>query len=176
WRLRTAGGGAPPLVVQTCSLGAVLVPGADDVYPLLTELRGKATISYDVNAHPAITGTGPDIVARVERMVAISDLVKASDEDLTALYPDVDHLVAARSLLALGPPAVVVTRGADGASWVGASGEVEIASLPVQVADTIGAGDTFGAALVDALWERGRLGEDGGEALRSLPTAEVADV
>ena len=60
--------------------------------------------------------------------------------------------------------------------WVGASGEVEIASLPVQVADTIGAGDTFGAALVDGLWERDRLGGDGGEALRSLPTDEVADV
>ena len=59
---------------------------------------------------------------------------------------------------------------------MGASGEVEIASLPVQVADTIGAGDTFGAALVDALWERGRLGADRREALRDLPTDEVADV
>jgi fructokinase len=176
WRLHAVEEGEPPLVVHSCSLGAVLMPGADDVYALLSELRGKATISYDVNARPAITGTGPDIVARVERMVAISHLVKASDEDLTALYPDVDHVIAARNLLALGPAAVVVTRGADGATWVGASGEVEIASLPVQVADTIGAGDTFGAALVDALWERGRLGGDGGEALRSLPTAEVADV
>ena len=115
WRLHPVELGEPPLVVHTCSLGAVLMPGADDVYALLTELRGQATISYDVNARPAITGTGPDIVARVERMVAISDLVKASDEDLTALYPDVDHLVAARNLLALGPAAVVVTRGADGA-------------------------------------------------------------
>jgi fructokinase len=176
WRLHPVEPGDPPLVVHTCSLGAVLTPGADDVYALLNGLRGQATISYDVNARPAITGTGPDIVARVERMVAISDLVKASDEDLTALYPDVDHLVAARNLLALGPAAVVVTRGADGAMWVGASGEVEVASLPVQVADTIGAGDTFGAALVDALWERERLGGDRREALRDLPADEVAEV
>jgi fructokinase len=176
WRLHPVEPGNPPLVVHTCSLGAVLTPGADDVYALLNGLRGQATVSYDVNARPAITGTGPDIVARVERMVAISDLVKASDEDLTALYPDVDHLVAARNLLALGPAAVVVTRGADGAMWVGASGEVEVASLPVQVADTIGAGDTFGAALVDALWERERLGGDRREALRDLPADEVAEV
>jgi fructokinase len=176
WRLHPVEESQPPLVVHTCSLGAVLMPGADDVYALLSRLRGAATISYDVNARPAITGTGPDIVARVERMVAISDLVKASDEDLTALYPGVDHVVAARSLLALGPAAVVVTRGADGATWVGASGEVEIASLAVPVADTIGAGDTFGAALVDALWERGRLGGDRGAALRELPSDEVADV
>jgi fructokinase len=176
WRLHPVEPGDPPLVVHTCSLGAVLTPGADDVYALLNGLRGQATISYDVNARPAITGTGPDIVARVERMVAISDLVKASDEDLTALYPGVDHLVAARDLLALGPAAVVVTRGADGAMWVGASGEVEVASLPVQVADTIGAGDTFGAALVDALWERERLGGDRREALRDLPADEVAEV
>ena len=162
--------------LATDPLGAVLTPGADDVYALLNGLRGQATISYDVNARPAITGTGPDIVARVERMVAISDLVKASDEDLTVLYPDVDHLVAARNLLALGPAAVVVTRGADGAMWVGASGEVEVASLPVQVADTIGAGDTFGAALVDALWQRDRLGGDRREALRDLPADEVAEV
>jgi fructokinase len=130
WRLHPVEPGDPPLVVHTCSLGAVLTPGADDVYALLNGLRGQATISYDVNARPAITGTGPDIVARVERMVAISDLVKASDEDLTALYPDVDHLVAARNLLALGPAAVVVTRGADGAMWVGASGEVESPRCP----------------------------------------------
>jgi fructokinase len=176
WRLNPVEDAEPPLVVHTCSLGAVLAPGADDVLELLTGLRDRATISYDVNARPAITGTGPDVVARVERMVGISDLVKASDEDLTSLYPQVDHVEAARNLLGLGPAAVIVTRGADGATWVGASGEVEIASLPVQVADTIGAGDTFGAALVDALWERDRLGADRRQALRDLPAEEVADV
>ena len=50
----------------------------------------RATVSYDVNARPAITGTGPDLVARVERMAALADLVKASDEDLASLYPDLD--------------------------------------------------------------------------------------
>lgn len=176
WRLRPVDGVEAAHVVHTCSLGAVLLPGADDVLALLTRLRETATISYDVNARPAITGTGPDVVARVERMVAVSDLVKASDEDLAALYPDVDTLVAARNLLALGPAAVVVTRGAQGATWVGLGGDAEVASLPVDVADTIGAGDTFGAALLDALWTLGRLGSAQRPALRELPASEVADV
>lgn len=176
WRVNPLAEGPDPLVVHACSLGAVLAPGADDVHDLLARLRATATISYDVNARPAITGTGPEVVAAVERMVAISDLVKASDEDLTALYPDVDNLTAARNLLGLGPEAVVVTRGGEGATWVRASGQAEIASLPVVVADTIGAGDTFGAALVDALWERGLLGAERREALRDLSMDEIAEV
>ena len=129
WRLNPLAAGPDPLVVHTCSLGAVLQPGADDVLALLTQLRDTATITYDVNARPAITGTGHDVVARVEAMVAISDLVKASDEDLDALYPGRSHVEAARALLTLGPSAVVVTRGGDGALWVGHSDVVEVASL-----------------------------------------------
>jgi fructokinase len=176
WRLHPVTGDEPPLVAHTCSLGAVLEPGADDVVALLARLRAVATISYDVNARPAITGTGPEVVERVERVVAVSDLVKASDEDLAALYPGVETREAARLLLGLGPAAVIVTRGGDGATWVGAAGDVEVASLPVDVADTIGAGDTFGAALLDALWDRGRLGADHRDGLRSLDPAEVAEV
>jgi fructokinase len=158
----------PPRVVHTCSLGAVLEPGAADVVALVSRLREVAMVSYDINARPAITGTGAGLVALVERMVAVSDLVKASDEDLAALYPDLDLEVAARRLLTLGPAAVVVTRGPDGATWFADHAMVDIASLHVEVADTIGAGDTFGAAMIDALWDRGSLAD--------LPPEEIADV
>lgn len=175
WRLNPVDAGEP-LAVHTCSLGAVVEPGADEVRSLLAGLRAVATISYDVNARPAITGTGPDVVGRVERMATVCDLVKASDEDLAALYPDRDLEAAARTLLALGPAAVLVTRGPDGATWVADHTTVEIASQPVRVADTIGAGDTFGAATLDALWERGRLGAAHRDELRDLPAAEIAEV
>ena len=56
-------------------------------------------MTYDVNARPAITGTGPDLVARVERMAAIADLVKASDEDLAASTPSSTLAEAAAHLL-----------------------------------------------------------------------------
>jgi fructokinase len=176
WRLGEVPAEPAPLVVHACSLGAVLEPGADDVVALVERLRSVATISYDVNARPAITGTGPDVVALVERMAARSDIVKASDEDLAHLYPALPLAVAAAGLRALGPAAVVVTRGGDGATWFGAGDPVEVASLPVAVADTIGAGDTFGAAVVDALWERGRLGAGAREELRDLPAEEIAAV
>lgn len=177
WRLGPVPSEPPPLVAHTCSLGAVLEPGADAVLDLVTRLRAVATISYDVNARPAITGTGPDLVGLVERMVAVSDLVKASDEDLEHLYPSLPTAEAAGALLALGPAAVVVTRGGEGATWFGVTGEpVDVASEQVVVADTIGAGDTFGAAILDALWSRGRLGADVRDALRDLPPGEVAEV
>ena len=176
WRLLPVPDDEDPLVAHTCSLGAVLEPGADDVLALLTRLRTRSTISYDVNARPAVTGTGPDVVERVERMVAVADLVKASDEDLEALYPQRAYADSAAALLELGPAAVVVTRGAEGALWVDRTAPVEIASRPVLVADTIGAGDTFGAGLLDALWERGRLGAEGRAALAALPRAEIAEV
>jgi fructokinase len=176
WRLLPLNPHEDPLVAHTCSLGAVLLPGADDVLALLGRLRDRSTITYDVNARPTVTGTGPGVVARVERMVAVADLVKASDEDLETLYPERPYAESGAALLELGPAAVVVTRGAEGALWVDRGTPVEVASRPVQVADTIGAGDTFCAGLVDALWERGRLGAEGRAALAALPRAEVAEV
>jgi fructokinase len=176
WRLGEVAAEPAPLVVHACSLGAVVQPGADQVRDLVGRLRTTATVSYDVNARPAITGTGPDVAELVERMVALSDVVKASDEDLASLYPQLPLAAAAGALLDLGPAAVVVTRGGDGATWFGHGAVVEVASLPVEVADTIGAGDTFSAAVIDALWERGRLGAAGREALRDLPADEVAEV
>ncbi|GAA2128115.1 carbohydrate kinase [Nocardioides bigeumensis] len=160
--------GVEPVAVHTSSIGAVLQPGADDVRDLVERLRSSATISYDVNARPGVTGTGPDVVERVEALAALGDVVKASDEDLEALWPHQDLVVSARHLLSFGPAVVVVTRGGEGALWVSRQGSGEIASVPVEVADTIGAGDTFGAALIDGLWERDLLGAGRRDALHAL--------
>ena len=153
WRIGEVSVGEP-VVLHICSLGAVLDPGAEQVLELVRGVRGAATVTYDINARPAITGTGPALVAQVEQMVAVSDLVKASDEDLGSLYPHLELADAAAHLRTLGPKAVVVTRGGEGATWFGDT-VVEVASEPVEVADTIGAGDTFGAAVIDAIWDRG---------------------
>jgi fructokinase len=170
WRLNPLAlpDGLEPVAVHTSSIGAVLPPGADDVRDLLERLRPNATISYDVNARPSVTGTGPDVIERVETLAALADVVKASDEDLEALWPHQDLVTSARHLLSFGPAVAVVTRGGEGALWASANGAGEIASVPVDVADTIGAGDTFGAALVDALWERDLLGAEKREALHAL--------
>src|SRR4051794_26897779 len=65
WRIGDVEPGRP-VAVHVCSIGAVLEPGADQVLDLLTGLRGTTTITYDVNARPAITGTGPELVRLVE--------------------------------------------------------------------------------------------------------------
>jgi len=158
WQLGEVPAEPRPLAVHVCSLGAVLSPGTEDVRALVERQRAAATITYDVNARPSITGTGPEVVATVEALVSLADVVKVSDEDLEVLWPDLTVDEAAGRLAGLGPRAVVVTRGGDGASWVEADRRVDVASRPVTVADTIGAGDTFAAALVDGLWTHGLLG------------------
>lgn len=147
-----------PVAVHACSIGAVLEPGAADVRRLLEDLRPHATVSYDVNVRPAVTGLGADVVRAVEDVVALADLVKASDEDLGLLYPGqpVDDVV--ERLCGLGPGVVVVTRGRQGATWYGAGGRVDVPAVEAEVADTIGAGDTFAAAVVDGLGDLNALG------------------
>ncbi|MCY7396341.1 MAG: PfkB family carbohydrate kinase [Nocardioides sp.] len=153
WRFAPVGPETPSFV-HVCSLGAVLAPGAADVLTLVQRYAASALVSYDVNARPAITGTGPDVVRRTEAVAAHAHLVKASDEDLAALYPALGLEAAAHHLRSLGPRAVVVTRGGEGALWFGPDGVVTGAAVQVEVADTIGAGDTFSAAILDGLWDR----------------------
>lgn len=161
-----------PVVVHVCSYSAVLPPGADAVRAAAARLQPTATVTYDVNMRPALTGTGPEVVDRVERLVRLADVVKASDEDLAALYPADSEAEAAARLLALGPVAVIVTRGGDGATAVTDHGIVDVAAPVLTVADTIGAGDTFGAAVVDALWERDLLGGAARDRLRAADADE----
>jgi fructokinase len=97
-------------------------------------------------------------VRAVEDVVAVADLVKASDEDLHLLYPDVAVDRSVERLLGLGPSALVVTRGRQGATWYRPGGRVDVAAVEAEVADTIGAGDTFGAAVIDALIDLDALG------------------
>ena len=85
--------------MHTCSLGAVLSPGADDVVALLGGCGRRRRSATTSTPGPAVTGTGPDVVERVERVVAVADLVKASDEDLEALYPRRTPSSAAARLL-----------------------------------------------------------------------------
>lgn len=178
WRLNplVLPDGADPVVMHTCSLAAVIDPGAAEVRAIAERLRGSATITYDLNARPAITGTGPEVVAKMEQMVALSDLAKASDEDLEMLYPGRTPLESAEALKALGPAAVLVTLGGQGAFCVSDDGVAEIESEPVEVADTIGAGDTFQAGLIDALWTHGLLGAAQRSRLAAVGRSEWADM
>lgn len=173
WRLGDVPVGTPRFL-HVGSISAVLEPGCERVLEVLDARPAETLVSYDINARPAITGTGPDVVARVEEVARRADLVKASDEDLEALYPDRAMPEAAQHLLDLGPRAVAVTRGGAGSSWFAAAGRVDVAAPEVAVVDTIGAGDTFAAGLIDALWDGFDL--DPADVLRHAAAAAAVTV
>ena len=175
WRVPQLGE-VDPVVVAYGSLACVLEPGASDVVRIAHAWRGRALTYFDVNTRPAVTGVGPEVAARAEEFVAVSDLVKASDEDLMALWPGNDEQFVVSRFLDAGAAAVVVTRGAAGATWFGPGGGVDVSMEPVEVADTIGAGDTFGAAVVDALWTRGVVGPGAARRLRDLTPSECDEI
>ncbi|MFJ9608787.1 carbohydrate kinase [Kitasatospora sp. NPDC101176] len=141
----------PPAAIHLGSIAAVTDPGAAAVLDLVERWHGRAQISYDPNVRPALMGGRERAVRRVERWVALSDVVKASDEDLAWLYPGEAAEAVAERWLALGPSVVAVTLGADGAfALAPGGGLVRAGAVPVAVADTVGAGDAFMAALLHA--------------------------
>ncbi|MFJ4798306.1 carbohydrate kinase family protein [Kitasatospora purpeofusca] len=141
----------PPGHLHLGSIAAVTGPGAAAVLALVERWRGRAGVSYDPNVRPALMGEHGEAVRRVERCVRLADLVKASDEDLAWLYPAEDPEEVARHWLGLGPATVAVTRGPAGAFALTADGRrVEAPARTVEVADTVGAGDAFTAALLHA--------------------------
>jgi len=160
-------------LLHTGSIATMLAPGAADVLAAVEHAHPASTISFDPNCRPSII-TDPDYARRqAEKFVTLSDIVKASDEDLAWLYPGVDPLESARRWLKLGgaegPAVVVVTRGAAGPWGITAAGEAEFAAPRVEVADTVGAGDSFMAALLSGVVDRGLDGAQNRADLRALP-------
>ncbi|MET9347683.1 carbohydrate kinase family protein [Streptomyces termitum] len=144
--------------VHLGSIGAAVAPGAGHVLALVRRLRPAATVSYDPNVRPALMGEHAAAVARAEECAALADVVKASDEDLAWLYPGEPAEAVAERWLARGPALVLVTRGADGALAVTREHRAAVAAPAVAVADTVGAGDSFMSAVLDALAGTGRAG------------------
>ncbi|WP_256090523.1 carbohydrate kinase family protein [Actinacidiphila rubida] len=149
----------PVAHLHTGSIAAALPPGADTVLAAVRWAAPRATVSYDPNLRPDLLGPAEGQRERVEALVAASDVVKASDEDLAWLYPGADPDATARHWATGGGPSlVVVTRGARGARAWWRSGTLEVPAPRVTVADTIGAGDAFTSALISALLDAGLLG------------------
>jgi fructokinase len=136
-------------VVHTGSLATWIEPGASRIAAML-ERSENLLVSFDPNARPRLMGAGAR--ERIERFVALAHVVKASDEDLNWLYPDSTPEEVAQDWLARGPGVVVVTLGGAGCVAFTAGGEViRRPAVDVTMVDTVGAGDSFMAALLDGL-------------------------
>ncbi len=141
------------------SISLLAEPAASRITDLVEAQRGRRIVLFDPNVRPSLIADMDAYRARVPRWVAACDLLKFSDEDAAFLAPGRSLAQAAEAFLALrpnGPRAVVVTRGGEGATlFRPGRPAIEVAPPKVQVADTIGAGDTFAAGLSAGLLEQG---------------------
>lgn len=160
--------------LHTGSIAAFLPPGGDAVLQVVERAAGRTLVSYDPNARPQLMGAPEAARERVERIVAASDVVKVSDEDVAWLAPGEDPTDVVRAWQASGPALVVLTRGWAGATGVVAGATVDVPAPPIHVVDTVGAGDAFTSGLLDAIAEAGLLGADGVPALRELSPDALA--
>jgi fructokinase len=152
WDLGGAPTEAPPTWLHVGSLGTWMTPGAAAVRDLVDRYAGRATVSYDPNCRPHLMGDAGAARTSVEALVAASDVVKASEEDVAWLYPGTSAVDVARAWAETGPALVVVTLGAEGAVGVAAGAVVEVGpAAGGPVVDTVGAGDAFSAGLLSAL-------------------------
>lgn len=106
---------------------------------------------HDVNVRAGVTGVGEQVRHRVDAVARRAHVVKASEEDIAELWPDTSEAELVAGWLGAGVAAVAITRGERGASLLRAAGRIDVPGVAVQVVDTVGAGDTFVAALVDGL-------------------------
>lgn len=149
--------GGTPAVLHVGTLATIVEPGCDSLHRWAAGVA--APVVYDPNVRPSVLGDRARYRAAVARWLAISDVVKFSDDDLHWLHPEaagpaalIDH---ARAALAEGPSLVVVTRGAAGIVGVTRDGVIEVPAVATTVVDTVGAGDTVGAVLVEGIIAHG---------------------
>ncbi|WP_321862984.1 carbohydrate kinase [Pseudomonas paraveronii] len=153
------------------SFSLVVQPIGDTLLALVQRESGKRLISLDPNVR---LNPQPDIQRwreRVAELVKHADLIKVSDEDLHLLYPDQSPESVLEGWLQHRCQLVFLTRGSNGASVFSRQhGHWSQPALKVVMADTVGAGDTFQAALIAWLTEQ-QL--DSVEGLQHLTRAQI---
>ncbi len=154
--------------VEALHFGAIsLIPEpCGGTYEALQEREAASrVISFDPNIRANFIADADAHRARMRRMVARSDIVKVSDEDLAWIEPDRDAESAIQDWLDAGTSVVVTTMGSDGARAMTRGGEIGVPAVRVDVVDTVGAGDSFDAGFLAGLREQGLLSKS---ALRGI--------
>jgi fructokinase len=155
WQWTDAELGPLPQPVLAVHAGSIALATTPAVERLLERSRDTCTISIDPNLRPS---TLEAVRQALPRWLQLADIVKASSDDIALLHPGQDPVQVAERWAEQGPALVVLTAGADGAYAVVAGEVVHEPARPVQVVDTVGAGDTFSAGLLVGLHRAGLLG------------------
>jgi fructokinase len=141
------------------TLGLLLEPIGSTLTQLLEREGERRLVMLDPNIRPRLV-TSPRYRQRLEWCVSRSTVIKASAEDLAWLYPEIGYEAAAERILEAGPRLVLVTLGSAGAYGTNGQTGIRVPAAPVDVVDTIGAGDAFGAAALAWLHDHGLLEAD----------------
>jgi len=144
---------------------------AAETMRLVEEAHGSTTLSFDPNCRPRLVRDKPEYVERINQFASRAAIVRLSDSDFAFLYGGYAYAKRAEALFAADTSLFIVTRGARGAlAWHKRAGEIEVETTPVEVVDTIGAGDSFQAALLFALRAMGRIAA---ESLAAMTADEL---
>ena len=157
-----------PDSVTACFFGSISLavePCATAYATLLERSAARKVVMIDPNIRPSFIGDETAYRARIAGLIAMADIVKLSDEDLAWLEGAGGTEDLARGLLARGPDLVCVTEGSEGALAVTETDTVRVPAQKVEVADTVGAGDTFSAGVLASLHQAGVLTKEGVAAL-----------
>jgi fructokinase len=164
-------------IVQLGSLTSYVEPGATNVEKWFSQLRqsNKHLLTFDPNIrHPLDGENEVDVRNRAKKLASLSHVVKASDEDLNWIFSNSNPQDSAIKIIESGASLVIVTLGKKGAFAVNKKHEiVEVTANEIAVIDTIGAGDTFAAALITQLLEKSWITEN---ALEKLSKADLIKI
>lgn len=143
---------------------------------LLMRECDQRVISLDPNIRPGFIRDPQAYAARIRRMAKVADIVKFSDEDLGWFASRGEPGADPAWWLENGAPLVIVTRGAEGAQAFTRGFTVSVAARPVAVVDTVGAGDTFDAAVLASLHRQNRLSKAAIASLSPEAVEEALDL
>ena len=163
-----------PSVLHIGTLVTIIEPAASVLFDWAVKVGEFAPIVFDPNIRPSVMSDRETYVATVEKWVSISSIVKVSDDDIKWLYPDESFDEVAHRWIGAGVSCVVITRAARGLIGFTVNGMEEVAGLPVAVVDTVGAGDTVGAIVVEGILEHSVQGLTGQVLNQVLHRAAVA--
>jgi fructokinase len=163
-----------PSVLHIGTLVTIIEPGASVLYDWALQVAEFAPIIFDPNIRPSVMGDREKYQAAVEKWAAISSAIKVSDDDLLWLYPNEEKEDVCRRWVKDGAALVVMTRGANGMVGFTEFGREEVPGVKIEVADTVGAGDTVGAVIVEAMIDHGIMALEGDQLKTVLTRAAAA--
>ncbi|MDP1720459.1 MAG: carbohydrate kinase [Candidatus Nanopelagicaceae bacterium] len=160
-----------PSALHIGTLATIVEPGASVLFEWATRVCEFAPIIFDPNVRSQVLSDREKYLSIFERWASISTVIKASAEDLDWLYPNQSIVEVASRLLDYGIQLVVVTQGAQGITAITRAENVVIGAVASEVVDTVGAGDTVGAVLVDSILRNGILNLQGAKLQEALNCA-----